>query len=147
MTEDSVLMPKPAEFVANARKKLVVAGDRPVTLTVNAPVPNVPEAETFVPCPGGVNPLVAKVQPVVDALNAPACEGLESALRALAADVRDVDRVDLKKLGDTWRAQVMRGDVLGNDAARLLGKIAVVLGADGYNRFVDEYNNGKAGSK
>jgi hypothetical protein len=25
--------------------------------------------------------------------------------------------------------------------------MAIVLGTDGYNRFVDEYNNGKAGGK
>jgi hypothetical protein len=104
------------------------------------------EGKSFV-VKDGVNPLVAKVQPVVDALNAPACEGLEAALRALGLDVCDHDRADLKKVGDTWRVQVMRGDISGNDAARLLGKISIVLGADGYNRFVDEYNNGKAGGK
>ena len=104
------------------------------------------EGKSFV-VKDGVNPLVAKVQPVVDALNAPACEGLETALRALGLDVRDYDRGDLKKIGDSWRAQVMRGDLSGSDAVRLLGKIAVVLGAEGYNRFVDEYNNGKAGGK
>ena len=103
------------------------------------------EGKSFV-VKDGVNPLVAKVQPVVDALNAPACEGLEEALRGLGGNVRDMDRGELKKVVETWRAQVMRGD-LGNDAARFLGKISIVLGADRYNRFVDEYNNGKAGAK
>ena len=104
------------------------------------------EGKSFV-MKNGVNPLVAKVQPVVDALNAPACEGLEAALRGLGATIQDVDRTELKKVSDAWRAQIMRGDVTGNEAARLLGKISVVLGSDGYNGFVDEYNNGKASRK
>lgn len=94
-----------------------------------------------------VNPLTAKVQPVVDGLNAPACEGLEAALRALGVEVSDFDRTELLKVGETWRGQVMRGDLTDYSSSRLLGKIAIVLGADGFNRFVDEYNNGKAGGK
>jgi len=95
----------------------------------------------------GVNPLAAKVQPVVDALNAPACDGLETALRGLGADVRDYDRSSLVKFADTWREPIMRGDLSASEAGRYLGKMAIVLGTDGYNRFVDEYNNGKAGGK
>ena len=104
------------------------------------------EGKSFV-AKDGVNPLAAKVQPVVDALNAPVCEGLETALRGLGADVRDYDRNSLVKFADTWREPIMRGDLSASEAGRYLGKMAIVLGTDGYNRFVDEYNNGKAGGK
>ena len=104
------------------------------------------ESKTFV-VKDGVNPLVAKVQPVIDALNAPACEGLEAALRALGAEVAEGDRTELKKMAEVWAAQVMSGDLAGGEAARYLGKIAIALGVDAYNRFVDEFNNGKGAGK
>ena len=91
----------------------------------------------------GVNPLAAKVQPVVDALNAPGCEGLEAALRALGADAPDCDRAELKGMCDAAGTRIMQGD----GGMEWLGKVSIVLGVDGFNRFVDEYNNGKAGPK
>ncbi|MCX6996328.1 MAG: hypothetical protein NTV49_04415 [Kiritimatiellaeota bacterium] len=99
------------------------------------------EGTTFV-VKNGINPLVVKVQPVIDALNAPACEGLEAALRALGAKVADCERTELKKMADVWATQMMSGDLAGGEASRYLGKVAIAMGAEAYNRFVDEFNNG-----
>ena len=100
------------------------------------------EGKSFV-VKDGVNPLVVLVQPVVDALNTPMCAGLEAKLRVLGADLQDRDRAELKRVGDEYALGTLRGDL----SPACLGKISIVLGADDYNRFVDEYNNGKAGKK
>jgi hypothetical protein len=92
----------------------------------------------------GVNPMVERVAPVVQALNAPACTGLEGALRGLGVDMADAGRGTLLELAAGWREKMLLGEMSGSDMAGLLGKLAVVLGPDGYNAFVDEYNNGKA---
>lgn len=104
------------------------------------------EGKSFV-VKNGVNPLVTKVQPVIDALNAPDCRGLEEAFRNLGADVPDCERGVLKKVAEGWAWEIMSGDVAGEAAGRYLPKMAIAFGADGYNRFVDEYNNGKEESK
>jgi hypothetical protein len=90
----------------------------------------------------GVNPLEALARPVVAALNAPECAGLEAAFRALGVEVADQERGGVRASAGAWRAQIESGEA--TDVA-FLGKIAVVLGPEGYNRFVDEYNTGKAG--
>jgi hypothetical protein len=104
------------------------------------------EGKSFV-VKNGVNPLVAKVQPVVEALNAPECAGLEEALRGLGCNLANVDRTPMRKVAAVWREELMRGDLLGSAAAPVVGKVAVALGSEGYKRFVDVYNNGTAGAQ
>lgn len=99
------------------------------------------EGKTFV-TKDGVNPMVAKVAPVVDALNRSECAGLEDALRGLGCKLQDVDRTELRTASKGWQDEVMRGDRLGAALPPVLGRVAVALGADGYKRFVDDYNNG-----
>lgn len=101
------------------------------------------EGRSFV-TKNNVNPLVEKVEPVVKALNAPECQGLEAALRALDVDIPDVDRSSLRKTIAPWQATIMTGDT---DGQAYLGKISVVLGVEEYNRFVTEYNDGKVAVK
>ena len=76
------------------------------------------EGKSFV-VKDGVNPLVAKLQPVVDAMNAPECKGLEAALRAIGGDVVDQDRTAARVLVTQCAEEVMAGDMQGKDAAVL----------------------------
>jgi hypothetical protein len=99
------------------------------------------EGKSFV-VQNGVNPLVELVQPVIDALNAPGCAGLEAAFRGLGSDVADVDRAALGAAAVGWQAEVMSGERSGAAVTAILGKLAVALGPDAYNAFVDAYNNG-----
>jgi len=99
------------------------------------------EGKSFV-VKNGVNPLTDKVLPVVTALNAPECAGLEDALRGLGATVQDVDRQALRNLAAVWQPKMLSGEMGQPEAALALGKLAVVLGPDAYNQFVDVYNNG-----
>jgi hypothetical protein len=84
------------------------------------------------------------VRPVVEALNAPECRGLEAALRALGCNVADRDRGDLRRVAGEWQQAIMR-DGAGVYVHMMLGKLSVALGPEGYNRFVDVYNNGTGG--
>ena len=105
------------------------------------------EGKSFV-MKDGVNPLTAKVAPVVAALNAPACQGIEEALKALdGVSPQAMEREPLQKVAAVWEQQIMQGDISTPAAARLLGRIAVARGVEGYNRFVTEYNDGKAALK
>jgi hypothetical protein len=101
------------------------------------------EGGTFVVQEDGVNPLLAKVRPVVDALNAPMAEGLEAALRGVGADVQNQDRTDLTAKVAEWKESILMGGVPRSDD--LLGRLTVGLGVDGFNAFVDEYNHGENG--
>ena len=95
----------------------------------------------------GVNPLVVMVQSVVTALNAPECAGVEAALRDLGSTVQDIDRKVLRELVAAWQPRMMSGEMGPAEVNQVLGKIAVALGPDAYNRFVDAYNNGTSGGK
>ena len=104
------------------------------------------EGKSFV-VKNGVNPLVVMVQSVVTALNAQECAGLEAALRGLGSDVQDVDRKSMRDLVAGWQPRMMAGEMVPGEVSQVLGKIAVALGPDAYNRFVDAYNNGTVGAK
>ena len=104
------------------------------------------EGKSFV-VKSGVNPLVVMVQPVVTALNAPECAGVEAALRDLGSTVQDIDRKVLRELVAAWQPRMMSGEMGPAEVNQVLGKIAVALGPDAYNRFVDAYNNGTSGGK
>jgi hypothetical protein len=105
------------------------------------------EGKSFVTPTNGVNPLTERVAPVVVALNAPACEGLEAALRKLGSSMADVERAALLARVAEWRTAILAGEKNGEDIERVLGKLAVGLGVEAYNRFVDEYNNGAGGGE
>ena len=104
------------------------------------------EGKSFV-VKNGVNPLVAMVQPVVTALNTQECVGVEAALRGLGSAIPDMDRKAARDLVAGWQPKMMSGEMAPGDVSLVLGKIAVMLGPDGYNRFVDGYNNGTGGGK
>ena len=98
------------------------------------------QGKTFVLTKDGGNPLEAVVKPVLTALNAPMCDGLEKALRDLGATVTDKDRDALPKTTGDWQLLIMTGD--DSSLNWHLGKIQIVLGAEGYNRWIKEYNEG-----
>ena len=87
------------------------------------------------------NPIEARLRPVVDALNAPECEGLEAALRSFGFEVRDMDRTKLRNDVRKYADAIMNGETPANPAND--GSIAVLLGPDGYNAWVKAYNEGK----
>lgn len=99
------------------------------------------KGQTFV-AHDGINPIEEAMKPVVAALNAPKLAGLEAALRGLGADIPDIERSDA-----IWgpivaeKDAVMNGDKPAHPSAD--GGIILLLGPDGYNRWVAEYNNGK----
>lgn len=99
------------------------------------------QGRTFV-VRNGINPLMEAVRPVVDALNAPMCEGLEAALRGLGAEVADRDRDELQALTAQWRDEVLAGDLQAMKMTEVLGRLSVGLGVKGFNTFVEEYNHG-----
>ena len=94
----------------------------------------------------GVNPLAVRVEPVVTALNAPECAGLEAALRSVGIDAADADRTALRAAAAGWQDLILSGELTGPVMAAYLGKLCVALGVEPYNAFVDEYNHGKAGT-
>ena len=83
-----LLAPEPLELRECERAKQAVK-DRAVKM---ARVKLRREGKSFV-VRDGVNPMVECVAPVVAGLNAPACAGLEAALRGLGADVMDGGRL------------------------------------------------------
>lgn len=87
------------------------------------------------------NPIEARLRPVVDALNAPECEGLEAALRSFGFEVGDMDRAKLRNDVRKYADAVMNGDLPADPAND--GSVAVLLGPDGYNAWVKAYNEGK----
>jgi len=90
----------------------------------------------------GVNPIEVEMQPVVDALNAPKLQGLEAALRGIGVDVADIPRAPA-----IWDAITAEKDAifLGDKTAHPAndGGIMLLLGPDGYNAWVKEFNEGK----
>jgi len=53
-----------------------------------------------------------------------------------------VDRQPLRDLAAVWQPKMLSGEMGPIEATFALGKLAVVLGPDAYNQFVDVYNNG-----
>ena len=97
------------------------------------------EGKTFVVGADGINPLTVKMQPVVDALNAPVCDGLELALRNLGANVPNVGRDSLRAQAGQWQEKIMYGDM---SPILHLGKIMIYLGSTEYNIWANKYNKG-----
>lgn len=87
------------------------------------------------------NPLQDLVRPVVDALNAPECGGLEAAVRAFGFAVPDKDRSRLRTDVRRYADDIMYGVVPADPYHD--GSVSVLLGVAGYNAWVREYNEGK----
>ena len=90
----------------------------------------------------GVSVVATMIAPVVIALNAPMCTGLETALQALGSPVTNVDRSALPALAATWQTNALNSVSSPAKVAAQLGKISVVLGVDAFNAWVNLYNAG-----
>lgn len=90
-----------------------------------------------------VNPIADCSKPIIDALNAPQCIGLEAELRKIGFEVDDFDRTRLNALIPKHMDDIMYGEIpYSND---ITGSILIYLGVDGYNAWVNEYNTGVSG--
>ena len=93
--------------------------------------------QSFVISTNGVNPISTVMKPIVDALNAPYCNGLESALRVVGVTIDDVDRTSLITWNTIWQNKVFIGDAL---PVNYIGKIMICLGTTNYNSWTIQYN-------
>ncbi len=75
----------------------------------------------------GVSAVSALVAPVVTALNAPLCNGLEPALQSLGSGVTNVDRAAVAALVSVWTN--------GAVTVEQQGKVSVVMGVDAFNQW------------
>jgi hypothetical protein len=99
------------------------------------------EGKSFV-TKDGVNPIEIRMKPVVDALNAPKLQGLEAALRGIGVDIPDIERTPAIWDAITEKKNaIFYGDRPANPP--LDGGIVLLLGPDGYNAWVKEFNEGK----
>jgi len=90
----------------------------------------------------GVSTVATMIAPVVTALNAPACTGLEAALQGLGGTITNVDRTALLALVATWQTNAMNGVSTPAKVTAQLGKLSAALGVDAFNRWVGVYNTG-----
>jgi hypothetical protein len=86
----------------------------------------------------GVNPIQTIIQPVINALNAPLCTGLESALSTLGFATTNIDRTALTNDVAAYKDDIFYGRQDANPLVN--GSILILLGADGYNQWVNLYN-------
>ena len=96
------------------------------------------QGKTFVIGEDGINPIQQKMQPIVDALNAPECNGLEAALSGIVT--LNIDRTRLETDVKKYMNDVFYGIVPPSPSTD--GSIAVLLGPDGYNNWIKSYNLG-----
>jgi hypothetical protein len=105
------------------------------------------QGKSFVPGKDGRNPLEPLVQPVITALNAPACAGLLEAMESLGMDatnggvlppVEAAYRQEAGKLAELTRKT--RNEVIAEDAPRAQARLLLLLGVEGYNAFVKQFN-------
>jgi hypothetical protein len=128
--EASIILDK---ATAGAKKQLRQEGKSfVITTTIVGGVTNV------------VNPLANKMQPVVEALNAPLMTGLEAALRGCGVSITipHTLRTNLAAKATTWGDAILDGEIEPGAQAPYLNALKVSLGITNYNRFVDSYNNG-----
>jgi len=126
---------KSSQNVGQAKERVKVLAQSAVKRALRA------KGQTFV-SRNGVNPIEEAMKPVVVALNAPKLAGLEAALRGIGADIADIERS-----AAIWGPIVAEKDaiMLGDKPAHQNadGGIILLLGPAMYNKWVDEYNNGK----
>lgn len=87
-----------------------------------------------------VNPIADCSKPIIDALNAPQCIGLEAELRKIGFEVDNFDRTRLNALMPKYMDDIMYGEI--PYARDTVGSILIYLGVDEYNAWVNEYNTG-----
>jgi hypothetical protein len=92
-----------------------------------------------------LNPLTNKVQPVVDALNAPLAIGLEKAFAGLDVKIADQNaaRQAFKAFAEKSADQVMNGEVPIAEIPQYLPAVKVLKGVVEYNKWIEVYNGGK----
>jgi hypothetical protein len=79
---------------------------------------------------------------VIDAMNAPKLEGIEAAIEALGVNVPKSVRDNSVWADIAARMNgIMQGDLPAD--SRSDGAIIILLGPDGYNAWVKEFNEGK----
>jgi hypothetical protein len=102
------------------------------------------EGKSFV-VKNGVNPLAERVKPLVDALNAPLAVGLEAALGQCGIPVanQDAARAKLQSAAAEFARKVLYGEIPAEQLNAYLPVVRMAMGVEGYNKFIDEYNNGK----
>lgn len=105
------------------------------------------EGKSFVTGKEGKNPLEPLVQPVITALNAPACAGLLEVMEGLGMDVTNggllppveaAYRQEAGKLAELTRRT--REEVIAADSPRAQARLLLLLGVEGYNAFVKQFN-------
>jgi hypothetical protein len=92
-----------------------------------------------------VNPLTAKLAPVVEALNAPLMTGLEGALATCGITVasQNGNRAAMQALSDGWKDAILDGEVAPAQQAPYLAALKVSLGVEAYNAMIAQYNGEK----
>jgi hypothetical protein len=95
----------------------------------------------------GVNPLTVVMDPVIAALNGPACAGLIEALAVIGiTDLTDGGVLpafvppDAKQIGELTESA--RQAVVATGESLAQGQLLLLLGVDGYNAFVRQFNEG-----
>jgi hypothetical protein len=95
----------------------------------------------------GNNPLTAVMAPVIAGLNGPACAGLIDALAGIGiTDLTDGGALpafvppDAKQIGELTEAARQAVVTTGESLAQ--GQLLLLLGVDGYNAFVRQFNEG-----
>ena len=98
------------------------------------------EGLTFVGDAGKSN-ITAKLSVVVEALNAPALEGLEAAFTSCGVTIEPLDRTYVKSFGKLIADKVMHGE-LAPDSIRYLPHVYIALGYDKFQEWMTIYNEG-----
>jgi hypothetical protein len=95
----------------------------------------------------GNNPLTAVMAPVIAGLNGPACAGLIDALAGIGiTDLTDCGALpafvppDAKQIGELTESARQAVVTTGEPLAQ--GQLLLLLGVDGYNAFVRQFNEG-----
>jgi hypothetical protein len=126
---------KPTYDVANAKRYLIAVLEKKAKRSLRA------AGKTFV-TRNGINPVEVLMKPAIDAMNAPKLEGIEAAIEALGVNVPKNVRDNSVWADIAVRMNgIMQGDLPAD--SRSDGAIIILLGPDGYNAWVKEFNEGK----
>ena len=92
-----------------------------------------------------INPLTAKLAPVVEAINAPLMIGIEGALATCGITVasQNGNRAAMQALSDGWKNAILDGEVAPAQQAPYLAALKVSLGVEAYNAMIKAYNGEK----
>jgi len=92
-----------------------------------------------------INPLTAKLAPVVEAINAPLMIGIEGALATCGITVasQNGNRAAMQAPSDGWKNAILDGEVAPAQQAPYLAALKVSLGVEAYNAMIKAYNGEK----